>query len=333
MAVTKQTYTAAATWNEADLASILTSALTDAGLLPSGWYDSFSNGVENRIMEVVHDAGKTYGKSYYWFMTSATGLHVQLVTGWNATTHVPVGTQYIDWLSNSTSAVTNHQKINTGTVAVGTAINITRYTSAIDTTMSMFVLWQGGVAPNTFMIMPPSSGIKSWVDLDKVMYSGFIYAATFTNTLTGLACFRQIFGLRRCHKGSALRGTTSTSIFRTFTSDFNYVFPGNANNTANNYNGVSSTIPGIFMPYNFNNNNPAYGTDSRPVCTGLPICATADKVLPADMAIAAHYANNTFSVFDKLIVSAGVEEWEVADYANNATVTTGASPLILARVI
>ena len=55
--------------------------------------------------------------------------------------------------------------------------------------------------------------------------------------------------------------------------------------------------------------------------------------LPSDFGISFHYETNNFSLEDTLVVNSGVEEWEVLDFANNASAVTGASPLFLARVV
>ena len=50
MAVTKQTYTAAATWTAAQLATLFENAFINAGLM-TAWYDSFLSGtVENLVL-------------------------------------------------------------------------------------------------------------------------------------------------------------------------------------------------------------------------------------------------------------------------------------------
>ena len=103
MACTKQTYTATATWTASDLAQLFEDAFIDAGLM-TAWYDSFlSSSVENRVLEVVYDGTKTYGKTYYWFMFTTTGVYLHVATGWDAPNNVPSGTQYLDYFSTTTS--------------------------------------------------------------------------------------------------------------------------------------------------------------------------------------------------------------------------------------
>ena len=84
MACTKETYTAAATWTPAQLAQLFEDAFIDAGLM-TAWYDSFADsGIENRVLEITYDGTKTFGKTYYWFMFSTSGVYLHVATGWSA---------------------------------------------------------------------------------------------------------------------------------------------------------------------------------------------------------------------------------------------------------
>ena len=106
MPVTFQGYSVPATVTPSAMATALGTVFTDAGLIASGgtWYDSFaSGGIENRVLEIVYDNSKTYGKTYYWFMFSGADIFVHIATGWNVTSHIPAGqggagTQYLDWV-------------------------------------------------------------------------------------------------------------------------------------------------------------------------------------------------------------------------------------------
>ena len=141
MAVTKQTYTLSPTWTASSLADTFRSAFIDAGLMTE-WYDAFLSGsVENRILEVVNDATKTYGTVYYWFMFTTTEVRVHTALSWDATAHVPSGTIYQDYYSTTTNSTTNHTALSTSLVAT-TSLTLTRYTSAINTSCTWFFLRQ-----------------------------------------------------------------------------------------------------------------------------------------------------------------------------------------------
>jgi hypothetical protein len=337
MAVTKQTYTATATWTASQLADVFRDAFIDAGLM-SAWHDSFLSGsVENRVLEVVYDATKTYGKTYYWFMFTTSGAFVHVATGWNTGSDIPAGpsgagTQYLDWYSTTTNATGNHRQI-LPIVSSADAL-LTRYTSS---GQSWFTLHQGA-GFNSFGIVPPAHTVRSWIDLDKVMFSGWLEPELEASSAAGKIQWSEVHALRRTHNGAFLRGDTAAANYIGANGyrggTHTYAAFGNTSNSAvanSVYYRIGTGM--IHLPVWFNNTNPAYSADSNPVFHSLPYSAYVEGTLPADFGITFHYPQNTMSRGDKLIVSAGVEEWEIMDRANSATVTTGASPLFLARVV
>lgn len=113
-----------------------------------------------------------------------------------------------------------------------------------------------------------------------------------------------------------------------------YCAMGNAiNGASSNSHYLRSTTPFIVLPIGFNNVNPAYTANYNPVFYSLPYCPYVESSLPADFGISFHYVNNTMNRGDKLIVTAGVEEWEILDRSNSGNINTGASSLFLARVV
>jgi hypothetical protein len=97
-------------------------------------------------------------------------------------------------------------------------------------------------------------------------------------------------------------------------------------------NSDSVTGFGVMLPYKSLDSNPLL-TASYPVFTGLLYqMHTPGAILPADFGLAAHYANNTMSYQDKMIVSAGTNEWEILDVNNTSATVTSAKPMFLARV-
>jgi hypothetical protein len=340
MAVTKQVYTATATWTASGLATIFRSAFIDAGLMTE-WHDSFLSGsIENRVLEVVYDASKTYGKTYYWFMFQTTDVRVHICTGWNTGSDIPAGpsgagTQYLDWFATTTNSNANHRQVMGAGLTAATDAILTRYTAS---GQSWFTLHQGA-SYKCFGIVPPAHTVRSWIDLDRVVFSGYMEAQARAATNSGSVMWGEPLMLRRSHNGAHLRGeTTNTnygaSIGAAFGASIGYYGPGNVNVAAtNNSVAGNGASPLVRLPVHFNNTNPAYSADSSPVFHSLPYSGYVTSTLPADFGIAFHYPQNTMSRGDKLIVSAGVEEWEILDRANNATVTTGASSLFLARVV
>lgn len=344
MAVTKQTYTLSPTWTAAQHADLIRQMFIDAGLMTE-WYDSFLSGtMENRILEVQYDASKTYGKTYYWFIFNGGVMYLSLASGWNAGLHIPTGTQYLDYYSTTTNAATNHFTFYSWSAT--TTLTVTRYQSNVDSNFSWFFL-RNGSATSNFHIAHPSVGPKivSWIDLNKVFFHHLLVASLGTTNTYASVRFKQYMLFRRSyHPGAAnLNGLTSAVYYYQGSNYGNYIVAGyigggNASGTTSNiptaatYDSINEVTP-VYLPIGFNSLNPAYTSNSAPVFTGAQYSHYLFNSLPSDFGIAMHYANNTMATQDTLVVSSGTEEWEMINVANNATVTTGASAMFLARTV
>ena len=333
MAVTKQTYTAAATWTAAQLATLLENAFINAGLM-TAWYDSFLSGtVENRVLEITYNGAKTYGKTYYWFTFTTSTIGVAIASGWNAGTDVPTGTQYLDYFSTATNTQNNHYQIKTG-LAAGTAAELVRYTAS---GYSWFA-FRNGANPVPFFIAPASTGIAPWVDLDKVLFHHLIVPTIAVSSATGTSYasieFRSAYILRRSFGASFMRTNTSTNDYwQTEIPTLGYIAPGNSTSAFNaNYVPGSVQARLVLIPYGFNNTNPAYTTNYTPVINGYSYSNYTTSNMPADFGVFFNYGTTAFAFGDRIVVSAGVEEWEVYGFANN-TNADSASALIVARVV
>jgi hypothetical protein len=343
MAVTKQTYTITPTWTIPQLANLLKSAFVDAGLM-TDWYDSFLSGsVENRILRVQYDATKTYGTTFYWWMFSSSFIFLHVATGWDVINHVPTGTLYLDYFSTTTNATTNHWSM----APVSGTVDIVRYTSNVDTSQSWFVI-KSGSSRKVFTIVNASKALQPWMDLSKGFFAGFVSTAATALNNTGSITFTRCPGLRRdLVVGSSLNGETTSSSFTNVatTAILSYGAVGNMSNSFSNnsyiaYNtggnfssGNGARCGAIILPTNFSGTNPAFTSNSNPVFHSLPFTPYITSSLPSDFGITFHYATNTFSPGDTFVVTAGVEEWEVLDFAANSSSIVGASPIFLARTI
>ena len=333
MACTKEAYIATATWTASQLANLFRDAFIDAGLM-TAWFDSFLSGsIENRILEVTYDGTKTYGKTYYWFMFSTSGVFLHVATGWNASTDQPTGTQYLDYFSTTTNSTVNHlQPISLSTT---NTVELVRYTSGVDTDQSWFVI-KAAASRVVFTIVNDAMTIQPWIDLSKGFYNGFTYNQ-FT-TSGGMSLVRWLTGptLRRdVVMGCGLVGSTNSSHYsgNARESLIGYRAVGHLSNSTSNYDTGSANEPYIFLPVGFSATNPAYTSNSSPVFHSLTWNPYITESLPADFGLTFHYATNSFSQGDTFVVSAGTEEWEVLDFAANASAVTGASPLFLARMV
>jgi hypothetical protein len=333
MAVTKQTYTATATWTAAQLATTFESAFIDAGLM-TAWFDSFVSGsVENRVLEITYDGAKAYGKTYYWFQFTTTGAFVALATGWTAGSDVPAGTQYLDYFSTTTNGTGNHFSLLT--LVATTAATITRYSSGATSGHAWFTIKQGATF-QTFHIVRAGSSRQTWVDLDKVFFNGLLLPTPTVSNNAGAIGWGHPYRLRRDILGGFLRGNTTAGEYGATTRQlpFRYAAWGNANASANNgQTAYVSTTPAIILPNAFSNVNTGYGANVNPVYHSLVYSPYLTSTLPTDIGIAFHYANNTMAHGDVLVVTAASEEWEIIDRANNTTATDGASVVFLARTI
>jgi hypothetical protein len=332
MAVTKQTYTAAATWTASQLANLFQSAFIDAGLM-TAWFDSFLSGtVENRVLEITYNGAKAYGKAYYWFMFTTSSVNVSVTSGWNAGTDVPTGTQYLDFYATTTNATTNHDPISTG-LSTATAAELVRYTAS---GYSWFA-FRNGATPVPFFIAPASTGVASWIDMDKVIFHHFILGVTAVTTPSGTSIatvdFRSSYMLRRSYHGQGInRATTNAANFTRRVHTLGYVAAGNTSNSVSNYTDSLAYARNVLVPYGFNNTNTGYSTNYFPVIKGYTYSNYTTSNMPADFGVFFNYGVTAFAFGDRIVVSAGVEEWEVYGFANN-TDADNASALIVARVV
>lgn len=335
MAVTKETYNALPTWTASQLANLFCDAFIDAGLM-TDWYDSFLSGsVENRVLEVTYDGSKTYGKCYYWFQFTTSFAGVSVASGWDAATHVPTGTQYLDFWSNTTNSTSGRYSI-AGTLIASTQIDLVRYTSGGH---SWFVL-RNGNTPFPFMITPGSASIVPWLDLDKTLFHHFVICSLQVSLPAGAGGATIVFysanKLQRSFVGGhSLRGSTSSTFYNGASETYGttlarYESLGNASNSASNFSVPRDGC--IETPAGLNNTNPAYATDYVPVLFGISYSPYVNTPLPADFAIYLPFTATQFSFGDNVVISAGTEEWEVLAFANNNQ-TISPNPLLLARMV
>jgi hypothetical protein len=325
MTVAPQTYTAAATWTASQLADIFKQALIDAGLM-TDWFDSFLNTVESRVLRVINDGSKTYGTVYYWFMFTTNGVFVQTTSTWNAATHVPTGTQYIDYLSAVTSVTTNHATLLS--LSNTTNCALTRYTSGVNSAVSLFLI-RNGSSNTVFMVSNPSFNASAFVDQNKVQFNNLLTVGTSTTGNASTVVASQVFHTRASYLGAVgLRGITTASQYASLRPIQQFTAPGNAIGSSTNY---SSSVNSVWLPIAENNTNTALAADHMPVFTA-PTISPYMAALPSDFGIVGYYASNTMAVQDTLVVSSGTEEWEMLAVGLNAT-TDAARIMFCARTV
>jgi hypothetical protein len=208
-----------------------------------------------------------------------------------------------------------------------------RYT---DSGYSWFVL-RNGAAPSPFFIAPASTGIAPWIDLNKVFFHHFITPTLGVASVSGSGRasveFTSAYLLRRSFVGGyALRSLTQISLYTRTLTTLGYVVFGNWPNNTDNFIGYSEFSRFVFVPYGFNSSNPAYTANNTPVINGYSYSNYTTSNMPADFGIFFNFGATAFAFGDRVVVSAGVEEWEVYGFANNIG-SEAASALIVARVV
>lgn len=342
MPVTKQTYKILPVWTAADLANSYRSAFIDAGLM-TDWHDSFSSGgIENRVLRIQYNPAKAYGTTFYWFMFTTSGAFLNLATGWNTSTKVPTGTQYLDFFSTATNTTGGHWQFSGGLTA-NTETNIIRYSSG---THHWFVSRQG-TTRFCFTIQPASHVVQPWLDLDRGFYAGWVGVNTIATSWPAILSFTRGPSLRReIIQGPALRGSTGVGDYigtvqggRSNLLSYSAVGFSN-NNWAGNFggywrsDGFGLCSNSILLPAGFTSANPAYPTNSAPVFHSIQFTPYSSTATNSDFGITFHYATNVFGFQDKFIVTPGVEEWEVLAFSNSPIGDgTAPSAAFLARVI
>jgi hypothetical protein len=175
-----------------------------------------------------------------------------------------------------------------------------------------------------------------WIDLDKTIFHHFVELSLNVTSATGTsvasATFEQLYRLRRSYiNGFALRGSTSIARYRRTQAILCYTAYGHTNNTGANDRAITHSSE-ILVPYGFTDSNPAFTSNFTPVLKGCSFSPYLTNALPLDLGVHFPFTSTSFSFADKIIVDAGVEEWEILDFANN-TSATSSTPLLVARVV
>jgi hypothetical protein len=308
--------------------------MNDAGLISSStWYDSFLNTVENRVCEVVYDGSKTYGKTYYWFQFTTAGLFASTAYGWNATTHVPTGTQYLDYFATTTNVTTNHRTLVTLTNT--TSVTFTAYKSG---TQNCIVI-RNGATTLTLSIIPGGVVMQPWVDLNRVGIMGM--QTSYSSNISSQARFigqtvQGIVPRRTAIYGVHSIGSTTIGDFVVSGSEPNvgYKILGLNSGSGIGNNGVgASNVAGMVLPVENTTANPAFSSTKYPIVHTNPYALNwTSSFGTSDFGYCGDYTNRTYAIQDTMVVTSGSEEWEVLHF-NNGAATATPTALFLARTI
>jgi hypothetical protein len=322
MAVDRQIYTAIATWTTSGMVDIFEQAFIDAGIM-TAWHDSFLSGsVENRIVEITYNV-QTYGKTYLWFKFTTTYVAISICSGWNSGGNVPNGTILLDYTDATTNSIGFHRTILTLSPTITTTL--TRYTSSDNPDFSWFLL-RNGSSQVDFHI-ENNADTASFVDTTKVIATPIIFSEFGTSSSEAVCGFRiPVFAVRRSYfqSNTAYNYSNATS---GIANGFYYIFVGRQSVP------VFANHNGIVLPVARTEANPEFTVDRIPLFTGLQLSPYTNTSLPADFALMPHWIDNTMQFQDRMIVTAGVEEWEVIDRINSPNPADIASALLVARVV
>ena len=296
MAVVEQTDLAAAPWAAAAVCTALQTAFTDAGLMAASWHDSFtSGGREHRVLEIVYNGAKTYGKTYYWFTVDATGIWVRTSTGWNTTTKIPsgpgvAGTQYVDWFDTNTTANNAAHLL----LSISASINFT-ITRATSSGRSFFLL-RTGTTSRLITIDPAGTTFKTFYNLDLGYHSGIFSVEAVGRQIR----FNSLQRNRRAADFRSSATVSPISIPVNFGSNSAAVFPDS----------------GFALPGWTTAANPSAGSNFNPVHQGLRLTSVHAADMPADFGIASLKNSNISAVGDNANVTNGLEEYKIGAISN-----------------
>lgn len=322
MAVVKQAYASAvAPWAITSVCDDVRDAFIGAGLM-TAWFDSFTaGGYEHRVLQVTYDASKTYGKTYYWLAFNGVGIWLRIVSGWNATTHVPTGIQYVDYYDANTSALNGADQLIT--ISTSISFSVTRYTSS---GRSFFTL-RTGTAFHTFTIDPAGTTFRSFYDLSLGYHEGW-----FTVTAGGSQVY---FSNRVRQKRALLLGSSINGSFGGSNQGGGNQVVSQYSIPINSNTGTSAQAPasGFVLP-GWTTTNPSVASNFNPVFTGIRLSSIHTSDIPADFGITAIKVSNTLAIQDNATVTAGSEEYEILHFSNQGfTNGVASNPVFLARTI
>lgn len=324
MAVTKQTYNLNGTWTASQLADLVKQAFIDAGYM-TDWFDSFTSGtVENRIWRVVNNVSATYGTVYYWFMFTTSGIFVSSTLTWNATTHVPTGTQYRDYFSTTTNSTTNHTTLLTASSTVNTTI--TRYTSQENTSATWFV-FRNSTNSGVYLFTQGAFTANASINQNVWAYTNIITPSVSTSQQSSY-CF--LYNIAHQTRRTWLGGGTKANTFKDrYVDSWALIRFAAFGNTATIDNQSLLTVPSVWLPVAHTASD-SYGATTAviPVYTGYPIHYSL-PLAPNDFAIAPCYESTLPVLGDTYVITAGTEEYEILASSNAG----GSKILLMVRTV
>lgn len=350
MAVTVTTHTVAAPWTAADMREAFKQSFVANGIM-ADWHDTFDAGTNKiAVLERVFDNSKTYGKTYYVFRFTSNKVFVYQCDSWSQVNNQPNGQIHDTYAGgynfSSTTQTVGEYILVPGAMGAGNAngnlgyaaydmqpsvsAEVKAFRSAIDADFVFFQVTNGSF--KTVFMFP--NGPASNLDLDTFYYGGMIaaygnYVGSGYATSVKFAHLNN--GGRRVFPGGNSYGLSDSSyIEQAYTMSHitaMYEILGSSQNYAPN-NGIISSVSSaalfrlpILNAAILDSNAPA--TNRYYIHTGVFFNPYEAKPnLPGDFGIyAANGTVNNFDIGDKLIVTAGSEEYTILSRAVSGSST------------
>jgi hypothetical protein len=186
------------------------------------------------------------------------------------------------------------------------------------------------------MITPDSAPLVPWLDLNQVFFHHVVNmlmeaTSTATDTSVGRVHFQDIYRLRRSYaQGQGARSRTTEFIYAISKRLFGYSSVGAPVSSTSTSSDTINNV--ISVPYRLQRSGLPFASNYTPVLFGCSYSFYVNEPLPNDFAVYFPYTNTSFSFGDSIVITAGVEEWEVLNFANNSS-ADAANPLFLARIV
>ena len=337
MAHTKTDYVLPAGFTPADILTKLGEVFAGLGLMANStaWFDSFTDtgGSEVRILAMTYTGRSgTYDTIYHSFMTKSAydGLWYTIYYNWNATTHQSDGAALFDHVSSY-----EHPDDLTATSWSSYYVNLALPSNASDYTITTFE----GSSTETSLIQFHNSGesrLFYFLPTTTVAYGISDYntygpASLMSMKLDGDDLY--LAGLMftgRTSLGYADTGTSSND-WQLSTSFGSHYLGGSVTEYGLSVNASLTSICGkpIMNRRSTENRTPYYMLARNYWAAG----SSFDAVFGENLAFIMGDNNNSFSpaVGDTLVVSAGVEEYEVLSKAS--VYSWGEWTAVLSRIV
>ena len=340
MAVTVTTHAIAAPWSATNMREAFRQSFVANGIM-ADWHDTFDAGSNKlAVIERIFDGSKVYGKTYYVFKFTSNKVFVFQCDSWSQVNNQPNGQIHDTFaggynFSDATLALGEYALVpgsmgsgdsegnlgyTTYDMQPSVSAEIKAFKSAIDTDFVFFQVTNGSF--KTVFMFP--NGPANNLDLDVFYYGGMItaYGSLSPSTAGTVIKFGHLNnGGRRVFPGGNGYGLSDQAYIQQaysmshITASYEIVGSIGGFSPSNAFNSSVSSLAKFKLPILnraiLDSNAPA--TNRYYIHTGVFFNPYEEKPnLPGDFGVyAANGTVNNFTIGDKLIVTAGTEEYTI----------------------